>query len=29
MTSFVGAFPGNDPEYVVLVSLDNPKGKKV
>ena len=28
MTSFVGAFPGNDPEYVVLVSLDNPKGKK-
>ena len=28
ITSFVGAFPGNDPEYVVLVSLDNPKGKK-
>ena len=28
MTSFVAAFPGNDPEYVVLVSLDNPKGKK-
>src|SRR3982075_1907420 len=25
--SFVGLFPGNDPQYVVLVKLDNPKGK--
>jgi cell division protein FtsI (penicillin-binding protein 3) len=24
--SFVGLFPGNDPQYVVLVKLDNPKG---
>ena len=28
MTSFVGAFPYNDPEYIILVSLDNPKGEK-
>ena len=28
MTSFVGAFPGNNPEYIILVSLDNPKGKR-
>ena len=28
MTSFVGAFPGNNPEYIILVSLDNPKGEK-
>ena len=25
--SFVGLFPGNDPQYVVLVKLDSPKGK--
>src|SRR4051812_48793854 len=24
--SFVGLFPGNDPQYVVLVMLDSPKG---
>jgi len=24
--SFVGLFPGNDPQYVVMVKLDNPKG---
>ena len=24
--SFVGLFPGNDPQYVVLVKLDSPKG---
>ncbi|MEO8579543.1 MAG: penicillin-binding transpeptidase domain-containing protein [Gemmatimonadales bacterium] len=24
--SFVGLFPGKDPQYVVLVKLDNPKG---
>ena len=24
--SFVGLFPGTDPQYVVLVKLDNPKG---
>ena len=24
--SFVGLFPGNDPQYVVLVKLDNPQG---
>jgi membrane peptidoglycan carboxypeptidase len=24
--SFIGLFPGNDPQYVVLVKLDNPKG---
>jgi len=24
--SFVGLFPGNDPQYVVLVKLDRPKG---
>ena len=24
--SFVGLFPGNDPQYVVLVKLDNPSG---
>jgi cell division protein FtsI (penicillin-binding protein 3) len=28
MTSFVGAFPGNNPEYIILVTLDNPKGKR-
>jgi len=28
LTSFVGAFPGWNPEYVILVSLDEPKGKK-
>jgi cell division protein FtsI (penicillin-binding protein 3) len=25
--SFVGLFPGKDPQYVVLVKLDSPKGK--
>jgi cell division protein FtsI (penicillin-binding protein 3) len=25
--SFVGLFPGNDPQYVVLVKLDSPKGQ--
>jgi cell division protein FtsI (penicillin-binding protein 3) len=25
--SFVGLFPGRDPQYVVLVKLDSPKGK--
>ena len=25
--SFVGVFPGKDPQYVVLVKLDNPRGK--
>jgi cell division protein FtsI (penicillin-binding protein 3) len=25
--SFVGLFPGNDPQYVVLVKLDSPRGK--
>jgi cell division protein FtsI (penicillin-binding protein 3) len=25
--SFVGLFPGRDPQYVVLVKLDNPTGK--
>src|SRR5689334_11300001 len=25
--SFVGLFPGNDPQYVVLVKLDSPKGR--
>jgi cell division protein FtsI (penicillin-binding protein 3) len=24
--SFVGLFPGRDPQYVILVKLDNPKG---
>src|SRR5918912_489706 len=24
--SFVGLFPGNDPQYVFLVKLDSPKG---
>jgi membrane peptidoglycan carboxypeptidase len=24
--SFVGLFPGNDPQYVILVKLDSPKG---
>jgi hypothetical protein len=24
--SFVGLFPGNDPQYVVLVKLDSPRG---
>jgi len=28
LTSFVGAFPGWDPEYVILISLDNPQSKK-
>ena len=26
VTSFVGAFPGYDPDYVLLVSLDEPQG---
>lgn len=25
--SFVGLFPGNDPQYVVLVKLDSPQGR--
>jgi len=28
LTSFVGAFPGWRPEYLILISLDEPKGKK-
>ena len=26
LSSFIGAFPGYDPHYVLLVSLDEPKG---
>jgi cell division protein FtsI (penicillin-binding protein 3) len=26
--SFVGLFPGNDPQYVVLVKLDSPRGSR-
>lgn len=26
IASFVGAFPANDPKYVILVAVDNPKG---
>lgn len=26
--SFVGLFPGNDPQYVVLVKLDSPRGAR-
>ena len=25
LTSFLGMFPGNDPRYVILVMLDEPK----
>ena len=28
LTSFVGAFPGWRPEYILLISLDEPQGKK-
>ncbi|MCP5433256.1 MAG: penicillin-binding protein 2 [Alphaproteobacteria bacterium] len=28
MSSFLGVFPAYDPEYVILVSLDEPKGTK-
>lgn len=28
MSSFVGAFPLNDPKYVVLIMVDEPKGQK-
>ncbi|MEE3164926.1 MAG: penicillin-binding protein 2 [Pseudomonadota bacterium] len=28
LTSFVGAFPGWDPEYIILISYDNPESKK-
>ncbi len=28
MSSFVGAFPMNDPEYVIYVVIDEPKGNK-
>ena len=27
-TSFIGAFPMYDPKYVILVSIDNPKGDR-
>ena len=28
LTSFVGAFPGWDPEYIILISYDSPESKK-
>ena len=28
ISSFVGAFPMNEPHYVVLVTLDEPRGNK-
>lgn len=28
LTSFIACFPGNDPRYVVLVMIDEPKGNK-
>jgi len=28
LSSFIGAFPGHDPRFIVLVSLDEPKGLK-
>ncbi|MED5437136.1 MAG: penicillin-binding protein 2 [Pseudomonadota bacterium] len=28
LTSFVGAFPGWRPEYIILISFDEPQGKK-
>ena len=28
ISSFVGAFPMNDPKFVILVSIDEPKGTK-
>jgi len=28
LTSFVGAFPGWDPEYIILISFDNPESNK-
>ena len=28
ISSFVGAFPMDDPQYVVFVAIDEPKGQK-
>ena len=28
LTSFIGAFPGWRPEYIILISFDEPQGKK-
>ena len=28
ISSFVGAFPMDDPEYVIFIAIDEPKGQK-